>query len=40
MFLDPFHADGFFLYPLKISDTRGFQIFSGGMERDQWYEMA
>ena len=32
-----FNATSLFLYPLK---TRGFLIFSGGIERDQWYEMG
>ena len=31
--LEPFHATGLFLYPLKKSD--GFQMFSGGIERDR-----
>ena len=35
--LNPFHASGLFLYPLK---TRGFLMFSGGIERDQWHEMC
>ena len=33
--INPFHAFGLFLYPLK---TRGFLMFSGGIERDQCYE--
>ena len=31
--LKPFHATGLFLYSLKKSD--GFQMFSGGIERDR-----
>ena len=34
---NPFHATGFFLYPLK---TSGFLMFSGGKERNQWHEMG
>ena len=34
--INPFHASGLFWYPL----TRGFLMFSGGIERDQWHEMG
>ena len=34
--INPFHATGLFLYPLK---TRGFLTFSGGIERDQCYDL-
>ena len=30
LIIDPFHATGLFLYPLKTS---------GGIERDQWHEI-
>ena len=33
--INPFHATGHFPYPLK---TRGFLMFSEGIERDQCYE--
>ena len=33
----PFHATGFFLYPLKISKNLW---LSGGIKRDQWHEMS
>ena len=29
---------GLFLYPLKTSENLIFSMFSGGAERDQWYE--
>ena len=35
--INPFHATGIFLYPLK---TSGNQRFSGVMKRDQWHEMG
>ena len=35
--INPFHATGLFLYPLK---TRGFLKFSGGTERDRWHELG
>ena len=31
LIIDPFHATGLFLYPLKTS---------GGIERDQWHEIG
>ena len=34
---DPFHATGFFLYPLKTLEN---QTFSEGIERNQWHEMG
>ena len=33
----PFHATGFFRYPLK---TSVFLMFSGGIKRDQWHEVG
>ena len=36
----PFHAKGFFLYPLKISKNRDFLMFTRVIERDQWHEMG
>ena len=35
--ISPFHATSLFLYP---PETRGFLMFSGGMERDQWHEIG
>ena len=35
--LNPFHATGLFLYPLKISENLW---LSGGIKRDQWHEMS
>ena len=29
-----------FLYPLKTSGNLYFSVFSGGIEKDQWYEMG
>ena len=44
---NPFHTIGLFLYPRKTSEnqrfsvvTRGFLLFSEGIEKDQWYEMG
>ena len=38
---DPFYASGFFLYlPRKHQKTRGFLMFSGGIEIDQWHEIG
>ena len=34
---NPFRVTGLFLNPLKTSEN---QRFSGGIERDQWYEMV
>ena len=31
---NPVHAIGVFLYPLEISETSGFLIFSGGIKKD------
>ena len=39
-FINPFHSTGFFLYPWKQQKTRGFLMFSGGIERDQWHEIG
>lgn len=36
--LFPFHFAGLFLYSLKTAETRGFQIFSRGIETEQQYE--
>ena len=33
----PFHATDLFLQLLKTSETPGFQMFSGGIGRDQWH---
>ena len=30
----------FFYTPLKYQKTEGFLMFSGGIETDQWYEIA
>lgn len=38
--IHPCQSTGFLLYPLKVSKTRGFLILSGGMEREQCYEMG
>ena len=38
--LNPFHATDLFRYPLKTSENKGFLMFSGGIERDQWHEMG
>ena len=37
--LNPFHATSLFLYPLETSENYMFLMFSGGIERDQCYEM-
>ena len=37
--INPFDATDLFLYPLKRQKTRSFLMFSGGIERDQWYDM-
>ena len=37
--VNPFHAAGLFLYRLKHQKTRGFLMFSGGIERDHKREM-
>ena len=39
-FVNPFHATALFLYPLKASENLWVFLFSGGIERDQWYEMG
>ena len=36
--INPVHATGLFLYPLKTSD--GILMFPWGIERDQWHEMS
>ena len=38
--LNEFYSTGLFLYLLKLSETSGFLLFSGGIERDQWDEMG
>ena len=38
--VNPFHAAGLFLYPLKTSGNFGFLMFSRGIEKDQLYEMG
>ena len=35
-----FNATGLFLYPGKDEIVSGFLMFSGGVERDQCYEMG
>ena len=32
--INPFHANMLFLYPLKTSENQSFLTFSGGIERD------
>ena len=39
-FINSFHVFGVFLYPQKTSETRGFLIFSGGIERDSGMKWA
>ena len=37
---NPLHATGFFPYPLRTSENlwlSGFLMFSGGIERNQWF---
>ena len=36
----PFHHTGLFLHPLKTSKNICFPLFSGGIEGNQWHEMA
>ena len=38
--INPFYATVLFRYPLKHRKTRGFLMFSGGIERDHWHEMG
>ena len=39
--INPFHATGLFLYALwKYQKAKGFLMFSGSTERDQWHEMG
>ena len=38
--LNPFHATGLFTLPENIRQNRGFLMFSGGIEKDQWHEMG
>ena len=39
--LNPFHATGLFRYPLKTLENLWFSdVFTGGIERDQWYEVG
>ena len=37
--MNPFHATGLFLNPLKNQKASSFLTFSGDVERDQWHEM-
>ena len=40
---NPFHATGLFRYPpphRKHQQTKGFLMFSEGIERDQWHQMS
>ena len=37
--INPFHATGLFLYPLKYHKTSSFMMFSGGKKRDQWHNL-
>ena len=42
LFLNLFHATGFFLYPLKTWETRGFWILSGGEKETNdknWFDI-
>ena len=34
------HANGFSIPPGNMRKNSGFWMFSGGIERDQWQEMA
>ena len=38
--IHPFHATELFRYPLETKKPKGFLMFSGGIERDQWHEMS
>ena len=38
--LDPFHATGLFLYPLKTKNLRFFLGFQGAKKETQWYEIG
>ena len=38
--INTFHATGLFLYPLKTSESKGFLMLSGGIEKIQWNEMS
>ena len=38
--INPFHAIGLFDTPWKHQKTKGFPIFSGGIQRDQWDEIG
>ena len=38
--LNAFHATDLFIYPLKTSEKYDFLTFSGGIEKDWWYEMV
>ena len=40
IWVNPFHAIGPFLYPLKTSENQVFWYFQGGIERYQWYKWA
>ena len=39
--MNPLHATGLFLYPLKTSENLWFSdVIQGGIERDQWHKMG
>ena len=38
--INPFHATGHFLYPLKTSEDQRFSGVFRSIKRDQWHEMA
>ena len=40
LIVNPFHATGPFLYPLKTSENSGFLMFSGVIEIDQWHKIG
>ena len=40
LYLSPFDTKILFLYPWKRSNTRGFLMFSPGIERKQWHQMG
>ena len=39
LLFNSFHVAGIFLYSLK-TENQSFLIFSGGIEKDQWYGMG
>ena len=38
--VNPFYMTGIFLHPHKTSQSRGFLMFSEGIEKDQWHGMS